>query len=230
MPLVSRGGQAPLHGTLARATLVGVWHKVYRGRTRTRYEHRRGGTLRPGSTRSTGPIAGLAQPWSTWRWGAPGWCRSARSDPGPPVPEVCPPLAPRRPPVRSAALTALLTLIGVRYTTGPVEAVEAVDMAVGQARAPVARRGSSTSQYHGGRVDDFEALVRESCCAKCSLGRASARPRSRPWRTTTAARPDRRLNLVRERPAARARAARQCGPGRRDRAGGTEGDGPNARG
>lgn len=58
-------------------------------------------------------------------------------------------------------IDGLLTLIGVRLTTGPVEAVEAIDLVrerLGQ--RPMASR-LEREPVQGGAVGDFEALVRE---------------------------------------------------------------------
>jgi glycerol-3-phosphate dehydrogenase len=58
-------------------------------------------------------------------------------------------------------LAGLLTLIGVRYTTGPADAVEVVDLAIRQLGRPAAPSRLRWTPVRGGEVRDFEALVRE---------------------------------------------------------------------
>ena len=58
-------------------------------------------------------------------------------------------------------LDGLLTLIGVRYTTGPVEAVEAVDLVATRLGRKTPPSRIEHEPVHGGRVEDFEGLVRE---------------------------------------------------------------------
>ena len=58
-------------------------------------------------------------------------------------------------------LDGLLTLIGVRYTTGPVEAVEAVDLVATRLGRKTPPSCIEHEPVHGGRVEDFEGLVRE---------------------------------------------------------------------
>ena len=94
-------------------------------------------------------------------------------------------------------LDGLLTLIGVRYTTGPVEAVEAVDLAVARLERPVAPSRIEHEPVHGGGVDDFEALVR-GLGAKVPAGVHPRVPRALAHNHGSEA--DAVLGLVRERP------------------------------
>ena len=58
-------------------------------------------------------------------------------------------------------LDGLLTLIGVRYTTGPVEAVEAVDLVATRLGRKTPPSCIEHEPVHGGRGEGFEGLVRE---------------------------------------------------------------------
>ena len=58
-------------------------------------------------------------------------------------------------------LEGLVTLIGVRYTTGPVEAVEAVDLVGIKLGRKLPPSRIEFEPVHGGQIEDFDALVRE---------------------------------------------------------------------
>jgi glycerol-3-phosphate dehydrogenase len=62
---------------------------------------------------------------------------------------------------KERGLEGLLTLVGVRYTTGPVEAAEAVDLICGRLAKPAATSRLETTPVRGGAFEDFEALVGE---------------------------------------------------------------------
>jgi glycerol-3-phosphate dehydrogenase len=57
-------------------------------------------------------------------------------------------------------LEGLVTLIGVRYTTGQCEAVKAVDLIVRKLGKSAPPSRSHTIPLHGGDFNDFESLVR----------------------------------------------------------------------
>lgn len=63
---------------------------------------------------------------------------------------------------REHGIGGLITLIGVRFTTGPVEAVPAVDLVFRELgkRAPASRL--QETPLVGGDIDNFEALVRQA--------------------------------------------------------------------
>ena len=56
-------------------------------------------------------------------------------------------------------LDGLLTLIGVRYTTGPIDAIRAVDRVVERLGRRVAGSRLEATPVHGGTFGDFDALV-----------------------------------------------------------------------
>jgi glycerol-3-phosphate dehydrogenase len=60
---------------------------------------------------------------------------------------------------RERGLEGLVTLIGVRYTTGPCEAAEAVDLICRKLGRELAPSRSQVTQLDGGEIDDIEALV-----------------------------------------------------------------------
>ena len=66
-------------------------------------------------------------------------------------------------------LAGLLTLIGVRYTTGPVEAVEAIDLVCRRLGRSAPASRLEVTPVHGGDFADFEALVRD--CLERGAGR-----------------------------------------------------------
>lgn len=60
---------------------------------------------------------------------------------------------------RDHQIDGLITLIGVRYTTGPEEAALAVDRVFGQLGRSAPRSRLDSTPVAGGDIDDFEALV-----------------------------------------------------------------------
>jgi glycerol-3-phosphate dehydrogenase len=63
---------------------------------------------------------------------------------------------------RERGLEGLLTLVGVRYTTGPTEAVEVVDLVCGKLKKRMAASRLETTPVHGGGFADFAALVAQA--------------------------------------------------------------------
>jgi glycerol-3-phosphate dehydrogenase len=63
---------------------------------------------------------------------------------------------------RERSVPGLITLVGVRYTTGPVEAVGAVDLACRHLGRPTASSRLEHEPVRGGGFADFEALVAEA--------------------------------------------------------------------
>lgn len=59
---------------------------------------------------------------------------------------------------RDGGPDGLVTLIGVRYTTGPGDAAKAIDL-IGAKLGRDAMRPRADAPLHGGAIDDFEALV-----------------------------------------------------------------------
>lgn len=60
---------------------------------------------------------------------------------------------------REWGMEGLITLVGVRYTTGPFEAAAAVDLAFRKLGREGARSRLEGTPVHGGDIEDFEALV-----------------------------------------------------------------------
>ena len=60
---------------------------------------------------------------------------------------------------RERGLEGLVTLIGVRYTTGPSEAAAAVDLICAKLGRKAAPSRSHAAPLHGGEINDIEALV-----------------------------------------------------------------------
>jgi glycerol-3-phosphate dehydrogenase len=63
---------------------------------------------------------------------------------------------------RERDVEGLITLIGVRYTTGPVDGAAAVDLAIRKLGQPSTRTGGFDEPLPGGDIDDFEALVTQA--------------------------------------------------------------------
>ncbi|MHC4948352.1 MAG: glycerol-3-phosphate dehydrogenase/oxidase, partial [Planctomycetota bacterium] len=61
---------------------------------------------------------------------------------------------------RTDGVRGLVTLVGVRYTTGPVEAARAVEVAARQLGTRLPPSAVDRTPLPGGRIDDFEGLVR----------------------------------------------------------------------
>ena len=69
----------------------------------------------------------------------------------------------------SAGSHGLITLIGVRYTTGPVEAVEAIDLVCRRLELKTAPSRLETTPVHGGDFDDFGLLMEQLATAAGDL-------------------------------------------------------------
>jgi glycerol-3-phosphate dehydrogenase len=156
--ILSRGARHLFLVPWRDVTLVGVWHKIYRG------DPDRYGITEPELEAWIAEInqayGGLGLTPDDVALGSAGLVPFGENDPDSRHLRY----AHRSRIVDHAAergLDGLLTLIGVRYTTGPVEAVEVVDMVCRR----LGRRGApsrlETEPVRGGRFDDFEALVGE---------------------------------------------------------------------
>jgi glycerol-3-phosphate dehydrogenase len=154
----SRGGRHLFLVPWRGVTLVGVWHKVYQGDP-DRYE-----IAEPELERWIGEI-NEAYPGTDLRpdevaLGSAGLVPFGENDTNAQNLKF----AHRSRIVDHAAergLAGLLTLIGVRYTTGPADAVEVVDLAVRQLGRRAAPSRLRWTPVRGGEVRDFEALVSE---------------------------------------------------------------------
>jgi glycerol-3-phosphate dehydrogenase len=156
--IVSRGGRHLFLVPWRGATLVGVWHKVYQGHP-DHYEIT-ATELEAWIAEVNAGYRGLDLRLSDVALGSAGLVPYGESDPQ--ATELK--FAHRSRIVdhrQERGLDGLLTLIGVRYTTGPVEAAEAVRM-VGrhlERRLPPSR--VAWLPVHGGSFADFETLVEE---------------------------------------------------------------------
>lgn len=160
--ILSRGGRhlfmAPWHG----ATLVGVWHKVYQGDPDA-YEVT-DAELEAWTGEINQAYGGLDLTPDDVDLSSAGLIPFGENDPN----AAHLKFAHRSRLVDHAAergLAGLLTLIGVRYTTGPVEAVEAVDLVCSRLARKTAASRLEVTPVHGGAIDDFEALVRDAATA-----------------------------------------------------------------
>lgn len=160
--ILSRGGRhlfmAPWHG----ATLVGVWHKVYQGDPDA-YEVT-DAELEAWTGEINQAYGGLDLTPDDVDLTSAGLIPFGENDPN----AAHLKFAHRSRLVDHAAergLAGLLTLIGVRYTTGPVEAVEAVDLVCSRLARKTAASRLEVTPVHGGAIDDFEALVRDAATA-----------------------------------------------------------------
>lgn len=160
--ILSRGGRhlfmAPWHG----ATLVGVWHKVYQGDPDA-YEVS-DAELEAWTGEINQAYRGLDLTPDDVDLTSAGLIPFGENDPN----AAHLKFAHRSRLVDHATergLAGLLTLIGVRYTTGPVEAVEAVDLVCGRLARKTAASRLEVTPVHGGDIDDFGALVRDAATA-----------------------------------------------------------------
>ncbi|HEX6015261.1 MAG TPA: glycerol-3-phosphate dehydrogenase/oxidase [Geminicoccaceae bacterium] len=154
--ILSRGARhlflVPWHG----ATLVGVWHKVYRGHPDA-YEITEA-ELEAWTGEINLAYGGLGLTPDDVALGSAGLVPFGENDPD----AAHLKFAHRSRIVdhaRERGLEGLLTLIGVRYTTGPVEAVEAVDLVCGRLPRAAPPSRLAATPVRGGGFDDFEALV-----------------------------------------------------------------------
>ena len=169
--IVSRGGRHLFLVPWRGVTLVGVWHKVYQGHPDD-YEIAEE-ELAAWIAEINGAYRGLDLTLSDVALGSAGLVPYGESDPD--AAELK--FAHRSRIVDHRAergLDGLLTLIGVRYTTGPVEASEAVDLVSQRLDRRVPASRVEWLPVHGGGFANFEALVSElSQTAPASVSRPS---------------------------------------------------------
>ena len=164
--LLSRGGRhlflAPWHG----ATLVGVWHKVYQGEPDAYAVSEN--ELASWIDEINLAYGGLDLTLDDVSLTSAGLIPFGENDPD----AAHLKFAHRSRIVDHAeerGLAGLLTLIGVRYTTGPVEAVEAIDLVCRRLGRSAPASRLEVTPVHGGDFADFEALVRD--CLERGAGR-----------------------------------------------------------
>ena len=171
--IVSRGGRHLFLVPWRGATLVGVWHKVYQGHPDD-YEIAQA-ELEAWIAEVNCAYRGLDLSLSDVALGSAGLVPYGESNPDSTELKF----AHRSRIVDHRAergLDGLLTLIGVRYTTGPVEAAEAVDMVSERLDRRVPPSRLEWLPVHGGNFGDFEALVAElSQNAPVDVSRPSVR-------------------------------------------------------
>ncbi|HEX8376048.1 MAG TPA: FAD-dependent oxidoreductase, partial [Geminicoccaceae bacterium] len=154
--MLSRGGRHLFLVPWRGVTLVGVWHKVYVGDP-DRYEITEA-ELASWTAEINTAYPGLALTPDDVSLGSAGLVPFGENDPDSEHLKF----AHRSRIVdhgRERGLEGLITLIGVRYTTGPFDAIEAVDLALRKLGRQAASR-LAWSAVRGGDVPDFEALVR----------------------------------------------------------------------
>lgn len=174
--VLSRGGRHLFLVPWRGVTLVGVWHKVYPGDP-DRYEITEQ-ELETWTAEVNEAYPGLDLGPDDVVLGSAGLVPFGENDPGASGDNLK--YAHRSRIVdhaRERGVEGLITLIGVRYTTGPFEAPEAVTLAcrkLGRAGGP--RTRLAWTPVRGGEVPDFEALVgRVLAEAPAGTGAASAR-------------------------------------------------------
>ena len=170
--IVSRGGRhlfmAPWHGS----TLVGVWHKVYQGHPDA-YEISEA-ELEAWTGEINLAYGGLDLTPDDVSLAVAGLIPFGENDPN----AAHLKFAHRSRLVDHAAergLAGLLTLIGARYTTGPVEAADAVELISSRLGRTTAPTRLEVTPVRGGAIGDFEALVREVAAAATAIGPQSIR-------------------------------------------------------
>jgi glycerol-3-phosphate dehydrogenase len=171
--IVSRGARHLFLVPWRGATLVGVWHKVYQGHPD---EFEIGESeLAAWIAEINSAYRGLDLSLADVALGSAGLVPFGEDDPD----SAHLKFAHRSRIVdhrSERGLDGLLTLIGVRYTTGPVEAVEAVDLVCRKLDRCTQRSRLETSPVHGGGFADFEALVGElSASAPAGVSAATVR-------------------------------------------------------
>lgn len=171
--MVSRGTRHLFLVPWRGVTLVGVWHKVYPGNP-DRYEITEEELERwIAEINEAYPAAGLRI--DEVALGSAGLVPFGEHDPGAQNLKF----AHRSRIVDHEAergLKGLLTLIGVRYTTGPADAIGVVDLACRRLGRKTPRSRLAWTPVRGGEVPDFEALVREVArVAPPGTGEATAR-------------------------------------------------------
>lgn len=154
--MLSRGGRHLFLVPWRGVTLVGVWHKVYQGDP-DRYEITEA-ELASWTAEINEAYPGLGLTPGDVALGSAGLVPFGENDPNSEHLKFA-----HRSRIidhgRERGLDGLITLIGVRYTTGPFDAVEAVDLACRKLGRQADSRLAWTA-VRGGDVPDFEALVR----------------------------------------------------------------------
>jgi glycerol-3-phosphate dehydrogenase len=154
--MLSRGGRHLFLVPWRGVTLVGVWHKVYLGDP-DRYEITEA-ELAGWTAEINTAYPGLDLTPDDVSLGSAGLVPFGENDPDSEHLKFA-----HRSRIidhgRERGLEGLITLIGVRYTTGPFDAIEAVDLACRKLCRQAASR-LAWSAVRGGDVPDFEALVR----------------------------------------------------------------------
>jgi glycerol-3-phosphate dehydrogenase len=169
--IVSRGGRHLFLVPWRGGTLVGVWHKVYLGDPDA-YEITEA-ELAAWIAEIRQAYRGLDLALDDVVLGSAGLVPFGENDPD----AVDLKYAHRSRIVDHAGergLEGLITLIGVRYTTGPVEAVEAVDLVCRRLERKTPRSRLETTPVQGGDFTDFGQLV-ERTAAAGDLPQATAR-------------------------------------------------------
>ena len=170
--IVSRGGRHLFLVPWRGATLVGVWHKVYPGEPDA-YEITEA-ELATWIAEIKQAYRGLNLELGDVALGSAGLVPFGENDPD----AVDLKYAHRSRLVDHAAergLEGLITLIGVRYTTGPVEAVEAVDLVCRRLELKAAPSRLEATPVQGGDFGDFELLVERIAAAAGDLPPAVSR-------------------------------------------------------
>lgn len=171
--VLSRGARHLFLVPWQGATLVGVWHKVYRGDP-DRYEITEP-ELEAWIAEINQAYGGLGLTLGDVALGSAGLVPFGENDP-----EARHLRYAHRSRLvdhaKERGLEGLITLVGVRYTTGPVEAVGAVDLACRRLGRQAAPSRLEAEPLRGGRFAGFEALVAEvRRSLPPEMGEASAR-------------------------------------------------------
>lgn len=171
--VLSRGGRHLFLVPWRGVTLVGVWHKVYTGHP-DHYEITED-ELETWTAEVNQAYPGLDLVPEDVALGSAGLVPFGENDPGASDLKYA-----HRSRIidhaRERGVEGLITLIGVRYTTGPFEAPDVVTLACGKLGRAAPRTRLAWTPVRGGEVPDFEALVRRVVAeAPAGMGEASAR-------------------------------------------------------
>ena len=192
--LISRGSRHLFLAPWRGATLIGVWHKVYQGHPD---EYEIGGTeLAAWIAEVNAAYRGLDLTLRDVALGSAGLVPFGENNPESAHLKFAhrSRLVDHR---TERGLNGLLTLIGVRYTTGPVEAVEVVNLVGRHLGRSLAASRIETAPVHGGSFSEFEALVAELVAlAPPAVSEASVRALAHNHGTTAST----VLSLARSRP------------------------------
>ena len=164
--IVSRGGRHLFLVPWRGCTLVGVWHKVYLGEPDA-YEITEA-ELSAWIAEIKQAYRGLDLSLEDVALGSAGLVPFGENDPD----AVDLKYAHRSRLVDHGderGLAGLITLIGVRYTTGPVEAVEAIDLVCRRLELKTAPSRLETTPVHGGDFNDFGLLMEQLATAAGDL-------------------------------------------------------------